>query len=177
MLMCIFKKEKKKEEKKKSISEAGSKVSTTVSVISLCASGETTLTGRRPQQQGRETITLLPMKSLSESEHYLGRVYRQSNNSVLCLVSSHTAFQMARCGYALFHLDNPSCRVPASFGNSLPVWRLFQVPMTQTISWPFLKGKLLFFTFGSQFIFLGFFFLDFLLSSLIFLSLKIPLAG
>lgn len=82
-----------------------SKVPKRVSLILLCTSGAATLMGRRLQQQGRETITLLLMEWLSESERYLGGVHRQSNNSVLCIVSSHAAFQMAGCGYASFHFS------------------------------------------------------------------------
>lgn len=134
-----------------------SKVPTRVSVILLCTSGATTLTGRRQQQQGGGTITLLLMESLSESERYLGGVHRQSNNSVLCVTSSHTAFQMAGCGYALFHFSaeplllwithpTPSHPTPQCRGYSRCL------PVTQTIIWPFLKEKLLFFPFESPFI-------------------------
>lgn len=135
-----------------------------------------------------ETISPLLMESLCESEHYLGGVHRQSNNSVLCVVSSHTTFQMAGCGYALFHFSfeplwlwmTPTPhRVPGLplLGNSLPVQKLFQVPTSKIIIWPFLKGNLYIFLPLEVSLFCSILFrLSFILS-FFFLGVKIPLSG
>lgn len=152
-----------------------SKVPKWVSGILLCTSGAATLTGRRRQQQGRETITLLLMEWLSESERYLGGVHRRSNNSVLCIVSSHTAFQMAGCGYASFHFSaEPLLLWITSPSSPLPEWRLLQVAMTQTIIWPLLKGK--FFPLWKSISFCSIL-SDIPSSSPLLLCLKFPFAG
>lgn len=156
-----------------------SKVPKRVSVILLCTSDAATLTGRRLQQLGRETITLLLMEWLSESERYLGGVHRRSNNSALCIVSSHTAFQMAGCGYASFHFSAEPLLLRITH---LPPPRAEAAPgghdTNNNLTFP--ERKILFFffspPFGSPFIFAQSF-SDILLSSPLFLCLKIPFAG
>lgn len=156
-----------------------SKVPKRVSVILLCTSGAAAPTGRRLQQQGRETITLPLMERLSESERYLGGVHRQSNNSVLCVVSSHTAFQMAGCGYASFHFSAEPLLLwitplppPPSQSGGCSRWPWHK--QESDLSWK--ENSSLFSPFGSPFILLNPFQTS-LYPPPLFLCLKIPFAG